>query len=62
METEEQKKNKMKNIFLCAGLVALIAFVIITAIVLNSKNKQLKQLEEDYDRIKPSEEIVRILD
>ena len=51
----------MKWFFIWAGLIALILFVIITSIVLNSKNKELKRLKDDYDVIKPSEEIIRIV-
>ena len=61
MEIEKQKKNKMKNLLLGAGLVALILFVIITSIVLNSKNKKLNDLKENNEIAKPSEEIIRII-
>lgn len=61
MEVEKQKKDKMKRLFIWAGLIVLILFVITTSIVLNSKNKELKKIKDDYEIVKPSEEIIRIV-
>ena len=61
MEVEKQKKDKMKRLFIWAGLIVLILFVITTSIVLNSKNKELKKIKDDYEIVKPSEEIVRTI-
>ena len=60
MEEKRQKKRKMKNFLLGAGLCALVIFVIITSIVLNSKSKELQKLKELNDVAKP-EEVVRII-
>lgn len=40
----KKNKSRFKNIFLYGGLGLLIAFVVITSIVLNYKNKQLENL------------------
>ena len=42
---DEKKKNLIKNILIYGGLALLIAFVIITSIVINYKNKELDDLK-----------------
>jgi len=59
---EKERKNKMMNILLWAGLGALILFVVITAIVLNFKNKEKDELNQKNDIVKPSQSIIRVID
>lgn len=61
MEIEKQKKNKIKNMLLFGGIIALIFIVIITSVILNSKNKKLKKIQEENEMVKPGEAIVRII-
>lgn len=59
---EKERKSKLKNILLWGGLGVLIVFVVITAIVLHSKNLEYQELKEKNEAAKPSEEIIRIVD
>lgn len=52
----------MMNILLWVGLGALILFVVITAIVLNFKNKEKDELNQKNDIVKPSQSIIRVID
>ena len=47
---EEKKKKHLKNIFLYGGLILVIAFTIITSIVVNYQTKKLKDIEEKNDQ------------
>ena len=59
---EKEKKDKLKNVLLWGGLGVLIVFVVITAIVLHSKNLEYQELKKKNDAAKPSEEVIRIID
>ena len=59
---EGQKKNKVKNFWIGIGFISLVIFVVITSIVLNSKNKELEELKEKNEIAKPTEAVVRIID
>ncbi len=55
---DEKKKNKRKilDIFLIIGLILLIAFVIVTSIVINKKKKDLDDLNDNIDKLPSQEE------
>lgn len=55
---DEKKKNKRKilDIFLIIGLILLIAFVIVTSIVINKKKKDLNDLNDNIDKLPSQEE------
>lgn len=48
---QDEKKKKIINISLVVGLIVLIAFVIITSIVLYNQNERYNNLKEDNDHI-----------
>lgn len=48
---QDEKKKKIINISLIVGLIVLIAFVIITSIVLYNQNERYNNLKEDNDHI-----------
>ena len=52
----------MKNFWIGIGFISLVIFVVITSIVLNSKNKELEELKEKNEIAKPTEAVVRIID
>ena len=43
---DEKKKKLLKNILLYGGLILVIAFTVITSIVVNYKRKQLDELKD----------------
>lgn len=48
---QDEKKKKIINISLVVGLIVLIAFVIITSIVLYNQRERYDNLKEDNDHI-----------
>lgn len=48
---QDEKKKKIINISLIVGLIVLIAFVIITSIVLYNQRERYDNLKEDNDHI-----------
>lgn len=48
---KDEKKKKIINISLIVGLIVLIAFVIITSIVIHNQNQRYEDLKEDNDHI-----------
>ncbi len=48
---QDEKKKKIINISLVVGLIVLIAFVIITSIVLYNQRGRYDNLKEDNDHI-----------
>ena len=52
---EERKKGLLKNVLLYGGLALLVAFVVITCIVVNYKRKQLDRFN---DANKEMEEVI----
>lgn len=48
---KEEKRKKIINISIIVGLVVLIAFVIITSIVIYNQNQRYDDLKEDNDHI-----------
>lgn len=48
---QDEKKKKIINISLVVGLIVLIAFVIITSIVLYNQRERYNNLKEDNDHI-----------
>lgn len=48
---QDEKKKKIINISLIVGLIVLIAFVIITSIVLYNQRERYNNLKEDNDHI-----------
>lgn len=48
---KEEKRKKIIKISIIVGLVVLIAFVIITSIVIYNQNQRYDDLKEDNDHI-----------
>lgn len=48
---DEKKKGLLKNILLYGGLVLVIAFTVITSIVVNYKRQQLKDLKDKNQQV-----------
>lgn len=59
---EKEKKNKLKNILIWTGLGVLVVFVVITAIVLHSKNQQYQEIKDKNDAVKPTQEYIKVID
>ena len=47
----EEKKKKIINISLIVGLIVLIAFVIITSIIIHNGNEKYNNLQDENERI-----------
>lgn len=54
----EEKRKKMINWLLAIGLTVLILFVVITGSVLHKKKKELDDINNKNDIVKPSEKLV----
>ena len=62
MENEENsKKRKWLNLFTYVALGAVILFCVITAIILNFKNREYEDLKNKNDQVK-TDEIVSFVD
>lgn len=57
----QEKKKKWVNLLLWIGLGVLIAFVIITSIVVNYKQKEYNRIKKQNDIIS-GESVIRIVD
>ena len=55
-EKKQKNKEKTLDILLIIGLIILIAFVIITSIVINKKKKDLDDLNDDIEKLPAQEE------
>lgn len=59
---QEEKKKKIIKWSCIIGLIVLIAFVVITSIVINNQKQKLDDLKDKNEQVKPDSEVVIFID
>lgn len=59
---QEEKKKKIIKWSCIIGLIVLIAFVVITSIVINDQKQKLDDLKDKNEQVKPDSEVVIFID
>lgn len=58
----EEKKKKIIKWSCIIGLIVLIAFVVITSIVINDQKQKLDDLKDKNEQVTPDSEVVIFID
>ena len=59
---QEEKKKKIIKWSCIIGLIVLIAFVVITSIVINEQKQKLDDLKDKNEQVTPDSEVVIFID
>ena len=59
---QEEKKKKIIKWSCIIGLIVLIAFVVITSIVINDQKQKLEELKDKNEQVTPDSEVVIFID
>lgn len=59
---QEEKKKKIIKWSCIIGLIVLIAFVVITSIVINYQKQKLDDLKDKNEQVTPDSEVVIFID
>ena len=59
---QEEKKKKIIKWSCIIGLIVLIAFVVITSIVINNQKQKLDDLKDKNEQVTPDSEVVIYID
>ncbi len=59
---QEEKKKKIIKWSCIIGLIVLIAFVVITSIVINDQKQKLDDLKDKNEQVTPDSEVVIFID
>lgn len=59
---QEEKKKKIIKWSCIIGLIVLIAFVVITSIVINDQKQELDDLKDKNEQVTPDSEVVIFID
>ncbi len=59
---QEEKKKKIIKWSCIIGLIVLIAFVVITSIVINNQKQKLDDLKDKNEQVTPDSEVVIFID
>lgn len=59
---QEEKKKKIIKWSCIIGLIVLIAFVVITSIIINDQKQKLDDLKDKNEQVTPDSEVVIFID